>query len=118
MGKFNVMSRRVEQLACGASAKCEVINNNAVCRCQQGFEGDPYEGCQRGGEYNVYCFALSTIFTFWLYCKVKFNIFVILFVLIKSGKYTPFHFRGHPDHRRGRCSAVSGDILPMAKLHV
>ena len=53
--------------ACGASAECEVINHNAVCRCQQDFEGDPYEGCQRvatRGEYRVYCFALSTIFTF------------------------------------------------------
>jgi len=33
--------------ACGASAECEMINHNAVCHCQQGFEGDPYEGCQR-----------------------------------------------------------------------
>ena len=38
--------------ACGASTECEVINHNTVCRCQQGFEGDPYEGCQRvRGEY-------------------------------------------------------------------
>ena len=45
-------------------------------------------------------------------------IFVILFALINSGKYTPFHFRGHPDHRRGWCRAVSGVICPMAELHV
>ena len=42
---------------CGASTECEVINHDAVCRCQQGFEGDPYEGCQRVatlGECRVY----------------------------------------------------------------
>ena len=105
--------------ACGASAECEVINHNAVCRCQQGFEGDPYEGCQRvatRGECRVN--YLLTIFTFWLYCKVKVNIFVILFVLINSEKYTPFHFRGHPDHRRVGCISVSGVISPMAELHM
>ena len=33
--------------ACGAYAECEVINHNAVCRCQQGYEGDPFSGCRR-----------------------------------------------------------------------
>ena len=33
--------------ACGAFAECEVINHNAVCRCQQGYEGDPFTGCRR-----------------------------------------------------------------------
>ena len=33
--------------ACGAYAECEVINHNAVCRCQQGYEGDPFVGCRR-----------------------------------------------------------------------
>jgi len=34
--------------ACGASTECEVINHNPMCRCQQGYEGDPYKGCQTG----------------------------------------------------------------------
>ena len=33
--------------ACGSNAECEVINHNAVCRCQQGHEGDPFVGCHR-----------------------------------------------------------------------
>ena len=33
--------------ACGPAAECEVINHNAVCRCQQGYEGDPFTGCRR-----------------------------------------------------------------------
>ena len=33
--------------ACGPYAECEVINHNAVCRCQQGYEGDPFTGCRR-----------------------------------------------------------------------
>ena len=33
--------------ACGSNAECEVINHNAVCRCQQGHEGDPFVGCRR-----------------------------------------------------------------------
>ena len=33
--------------ACGSYAECEVINHNAVCRCQQGYEGDPFVGCRR-----------------------------------------------------------------------
>ena len=32
---------------CGASAECEVFNHYAVCRCQQGYEGNPYESCLR-----------------------------------------------------------------------
>ena len=42
----------------------------------------------------------------------------MLFILINSEKYTPIHFRCHPDHRRVWCRAVSGDISPMAELHV
>ena len=33
--------------ACGVYAECEVINHNAICRCQQGYEGDPFRGCRR-----------------------------------------------------------------------
>ena len=33
--------------ACGPAAECEVINHKAVCRCQQGYEGDPFTGCRR-----------------------------------------------------------------------
>ena len=33
--------------ACGAYAECSVIKHNAVCRCQQGYEGDPFSSCRR-----------------------------------------------------------------------
>ena len=33
--------------ACGTHAECSVIKHNAVCRCQQGYEGDPFSGCRR-----------------------------------------------------------------------
>ena len=33
--------------ACGFNAECSVIMHNAVCRCQAGYEGDPFSGCRR-----------------------------------------------------------------------
>ena len=29
---------------CGPAAECEAVNQSAVCRCQQGYIGDPYAG--------------------------------------------------------------------------
>lgn len=33
--------------ACGAYAECSVIQHNAVCRCQSGYEGDAFSACRR-----------------------------------------------------------------------
>ena len=35
--------------ACGPAAECEVINHKAVCRCQQGYVGNPNQalGCTK-----------------------------------------------------------------------
>jgi hypothetical protein len=32
---------------CGAYAVCTVIKHNAICSCQQGYEGDPFISCRR-----------------------------------------------------------------------
>ena len=46
--------------ACAAGAECTVIMHNAVCRCQQGYEGDPFTGCRRvtTSEYPLHVFFL------------------------------------------------------------
>lgn len=31
---------------CGANAVCEAKNHAAICRCRDGYEGDPVSGCQ------------------------------------------------------------------------
>ena len=56
--------------ACGPFAECEVINHNAVCRCQQGYQGDPFTGCRRitTREYSMNC--LDTL------CVVSMNLLV------------------------------------------
>ena len=48
--------------ACGAYAECEVINHNAVCRCQQGYEGDPFSGCRRVTTREYSTLVLSSMF--------------------------------------------------------
>ncbi len=30
---------------CGANADCEAQGNRAVCRCREGYEGDPFVQC-------------------------------------------------------------------------
>ena len=42
--------------ACGSGAECSVIMHNAICRCQAGFEGDPFTGCRRitTSEYSMF----------------------------------------------------------------
>lgn len=32
--------------ACGFNARCNVQNHRPICFCDEGFEGDPYSGCQ------------------------------------------------------------------------
>ena len=46
--------------ACAAGAECTVIMHNAVCRCQQGYEGDPFTGCRRvtTSEYCMFLFFI------------------------------------------------------------
>ena len=50
--------------ACGPSAECEVINHNAVCRCQQGYEGDPFTGCRRITTREYSTLILYTVLSF------------------------------------------------------
>ena len=49
--------------ACGFSAECSVIMHNAVCRCQPGYQGDPFTGCRRitTSEYHCMLIILSPI---------------------------------------------------------
>ncbi|KAK4014726.1 neurogenic locus notch homolog protein 1 [Daphnia magna] len=42
---------------CGANSKCRVENNRAVCSCQDGFMGNPIEGCRRECETDSQCDA-------------------------------------------------------------
>ena len=44
--------------ACGAYAECSVIQHNAVCRCQHGYEGDAFSACRRitTSEYSTFIF--------------------------------------------------------------
>lgn len=32
---------------CGANARCQVVNHNAICSCAIGFSGDPFVECRR-----------------------------------------------------------------------
>ena len=53
--------------ACGAYAECSVIQHNAVCRCQHGYEGDAFSACRRitTSEYSTFTFPehdLATLF--------------------------------------------------------
>lgn len=33
--------------ACGSYTQCSVISHNPICSCENGFSGDPFQGCQR-----------------------------------------------------------------------
>ena len=48
--------------ACGAYAECSVIQHNAVCRCQSGYEGDAFSACRRitTSEYSTNCKYFSS----------------------------------------------------------
>ncbi len=48
-----------ENITCGQNAFCEIEDNIANCRCQQGFSGDPKDtinGCVRNTKPNLMCF--------------------------------------------------------------
>lgn len=32
---------------CGVNARCQVLNHNPICSCQNGFTGDPFVSCSR-----------------------------------------------------------------------
>lgn len=31
--------------ACGTRATCSVVDHRAICACESGLEGDPFQGC-------------------------------------------------------------------------
>ena len=49
--------------ACGFGAECSVIMHNAVCRCQPGYEGDPFTGCRRITTSEYPCMLLLLVFS-------------------------------------------------------
>ena len=60
--------------ACGAYAECSVIQHNAVCRCQHGYEGDAFSACRRitTSEYSTFTFPehdLATLFITSSFCN-------------------------------------------------
>ena len=38
---------------CGSFAKCIKRGKVAACRCQEGYEGNPFTGCRRGPECKI-----------------------------------------------------------------
>lgn len=45
--------------ACGATAKCIVVNHNALCSCPQGYIGDPFTQCMEAPSENTDIFILT-----------------------------------------------------------
>lgn len=37
--------------ACGINTNCIVLNHNPICKCIQGFSGDPFSICQKDCKY-------------------------------------------------------------------
>ena len=73
--------------ACGAYAECSVNKHNAVCRCQQGYEGDPFSSCRRitTSEYStvpLYCMVSSKLPVISSFCNehlLRVSIYVWIF---------------------------------------
>ena len=59
--------------ACGANAECNVIKHNAVCRCLNGYRGDPFQSCTRitTSEYSMFTFIFYSIFLLQFYSMMR-----------------------------------------------
>nr|CAH0107401.1 unnamed protein product [Daphnia galeata] len=49
---------------CGTNTKCRVENSRAVCSCQEGFMGNPIQGCRRECESDFECDASRACMNF------------------------------------------------------
>lgn len=49
--------------SCGFNALCNVQNHQPICKCFEGYDGDPYSGCNiRQGEFILLVFLFSKTF--------------------------------------------------------
>lgn len=57
---------------CGSNSQCYVVNHNAVCTCNEGFSGDPYNSCQPSIKGKCFLFLeILHDFHFCIACRVQ-----------------------------------------------
>lgn len=63
---------------CGLHARCQVVNHNAICSCELGYNGDPFVRCIkteiRKKKLKFFCYLGATIsqnLSFFFFCHVS-----------------------------------------------